>query len=247
MHTKRLCAIIEPRNHCALIDSVRNVSDAVDCDVVLFHGRQNRELATTAQERLGRSRIKLEQIEEDNLTSEQYSDILMSRPFWDTIAKHAGGQCENVLIFQTDSGVCFPAGDQRTDDVFANLNKTEYCGAPWPKPGDHVGNGGFSYRNIAASQRVLRDAEVVPPGGDVPEDVFFSSALRVCPRDTALAFSAETTWRSQAPLGFHAWWKYARNDDWDATCSQAGTNQFLNHLNTTQAEALKAFSSAVWE
>lgn len=243
-HKRPLCAIVEPRNHCALLDAVHNVSSAVDCDVVLFHGRQNRELALAVQERSSADRIRLEQIEVDNLSAEDYSDVLMSAPFWNTIAKQAGDKNDDVLIFQTDSGVCWSADDRRIPDMLAVLAENEYCGAPWPKPGDHVGNGGFSYRNIAASQRALREAEVVPQGQDVPEDVFFSSALSVCPRDTALSFSAETTWRSQTPFGFHAWWKYAGSGVREASCPQSGINQFLGYLNTTHAEALTAFRSA---
>jgi hypothetical protein len=243
MNEKPLCAIVEPRNHCALIDAINNVSSAIDCEVVLFHGRQNRELAFTAQDRASPRRVTLEELGVDNLTGEEYSDMLMSASFWNTVEQRAGNRSD-VLIFQTDSGICWRPDDPRIPETLASLARNEYCGAPWPEPGEHVGNGGFSYRNIAATQRALREVDAVPQGSDVPEDVFFSSALDVCPRETALSFSAETTWRAQAPLGFHAWWKFADSTVREPSCPQAGVNQFLNYLTTTHADALSAFGGA---
>ena len=248
LDTRRLCAIVEPRNHCALLDTVRNVSEALDCRVLLAHGTGNEGLAKEVARALPPGRVSLERLPAENLTPCSYSDVLMSTDMWEVIRENAKG-VSHVLIFQTDSGVCRQPDDAGTDPLLGRAADYEYCGAPWPPPGEGVGNGGFSFRDIKASLRVLQTSPV-PKGADVPEDVFFSSNLRTCPRDLALSFAAETTWRADAPLGFHAWWKHGRalaEGTIASNCPQAHANHFLNRLHAAQGTAMEKYREALSE
>jgi len=246
LDARRLCMIVEPRNHCALLDTVRNVSEALDCRVLLAHGTGNESLAKEVEQALPPGRVSLERLPTENLTPYAYSDVLMSTSMWERIRENAEG-ASHVLIFQTDSGVCRQPDEAGTNSLLGRASHYEYCGAPWPPPGEGVGNGGFSFRDVEASLRALQTSPV-PKGSDVPEDVFFSSNLQTCPRALALSFAAESTWRTEAPLGFHAWWKYGGALAEGAianNCPQAHKNHFLNRLHAAQGMAMETYREAL--
>lgn len=231
------CAIVEPRNHCALLDAVANVHESIGCRVDLMHGTENAELAQHVQDRLPKGAVRLHQLPLKDLTTAEYSDMLMKSDFWDRL-REANREHSHVLIFQTDSGTCRPVSSSMLQEAL----KHEYCGAPWPRKrgSPQVGNGGFSLRDIDATRRLLL-RKAAPSGKHTAEDVFFSRSLGTCPREVAVRFSAESSYRAgpTPPIGFHAWWKFY-NPDTLALCPQASQNHFLNVLHATQTKAVDA-------
>ena len=237
------CAIVEPRNHCALLDTVANVHASLGCGVDLFHGEDNVQLAKHVRDGLPSGAVTLHQLPVKGLTTSGYSDLLMTSQFWDQL-RAANPEHSHVLIFQTDSGVCAPLA--AADSALRAALQHEYCGAPWPPQNDpQVGNGGFSLRDIDATRRLLLSRRQVPKGSEVPEDLFFSRHLDTCPRETAVRFSAETSYQAggRPPMGFHAWWKYYPPPVL-TVCPQAAHNHFLNAFHETQESAIDALAPA---
>jgi hypothetical protein len=237
-----VCAIVEPRNHAALLDVVENVHAQIGCDIDLLHGRQNETLAKQVQAALPPAAVRLHRLPVDDLTTETYSDLLTSTAFWNRI-RVMNPQSSHALIFQTDSGVCAPHTHSHDSSLLA-AQRFEYCGAPWPPP-NGVGNGGFSLRHIDAT-RTLLQTRAAPKGSEMAEDIFFSFHLRTCPRDTALRFAAESSFRggSDPPLGFHAWWKHESADAL-AVCPQATRNHLLNAFHDAQSTAVDELGRAL--
>ena len=158
MSSKHMCAIVEPRNHCALENVIENVASALTCTVLLFHGTDNSELARGIQKRIGEDKVKLQALSVTNLAAEEYSDLLLSSSFWKQLQAHDVDQTDRVLIFQTDAGLCASSGRPLVDAILESAWAYEYCGAPWPNPGAGVGNGGFSTRSI--SEKLLNGVDL---------------------------------------------------------------------------------------
>ena len=85
-----LCAIVEPRRPCALLETVRNISETVGCHVLLAHGRINLNLAKYVQKNSPSPDGSLLPFPVDNLVSAEYSDTLMSASFWEDVRDRAG-------------------------------------------------------------------------------------------------------------------------------------------------------------
>ena len=165
--------------------------------------------------------VNIIQLNIDNLTPSQYSQLLMTRDFWERF------QGDKILIYQEDSMLFH--------GEISEFLEYDYIGAAWPIGQDDnllgVGNGGFSLRT---RKKMIECIEKINPLTDLqignstlsymratrsnclPEDVFFSKALidhklgKVATRDVANIFSQET----QAcinPLGGHNFW-LARNN-----------------------------------
>ena len=156
--------------------------------------------------------IKIIKLDKTNLTPSDYSEMLMTKSFWENF------DGEKILIYQEDSY------------IFHNKIKPflsyDYIGAPWPPNQDDnslgVGNGGFSLRS---KSKMIKVIEQVKPSDLVlgkstkrymentnsyvlPEDVYFSKSLidyrigAVAPRYMGLNFSQESQ-LSTTPLGGH--------------------------------------------
>lgn len=165
--------------------------------------------------------VNIIQLNIDNLTPSQYSQLLMTRDFWERF------QGEKILIYQEDSMLFH--------GEISEFLEYDYIGAAWPIGQDDnllgVGNGGFSLRT---RKKMIECIEKINPLTDLqignstlsymratcsnflPEDVFFSKALidhklgKVAMRDVANIFSQET----QAcinPLGGHNFWLAKNN------------------------------------
>jgi hypothetical protein len=157
--------------------------------------------------------IKIIKLNIDNITPSDYSNLLMSRNFWDNFYG------EKILIYQEDSFLFH----SKNIDVFLEY---DYVGAPWAITQDDnsygVGNGGFSLRS---KSKMIEVIEKVKPEELIigkytktymqntnsyilPEDVYFSKSLidfnigKVATREIASKFSQECL-KSDNPIGGH--------------------------------------------
>lgn len=157
--------------------------------------------------------IKIVKLNIDNLSPSDYSNLLISRNFWDNFYG------EKILIYQEDSFLFH----SENIDVFLEY---DYVGAPWKTEQDDnsygVGNGGFSLRS---KSKMIEVIEKIKPEklfiGEftkaymnytdsyiLPEDVYFSKSLidynigKVATREIASKFSQECL-KSDNPIGGH--------------------------------------------
>lgn len=171
MHT---AIILEPRKHKALRfvikNALENLSD--EWNIIVFHGNKNSEYVHTIVHKTlsqYKSRISLINLNVDNLSREEYSNLLISnKNFYNNIPS------EIFLIFQTDSMIF-----SRNKNLINDFLKYDYVGAPWPhEPRDNghkVGNGGFSLRKKSKMLEIMDKESNI----GLPEDVFFSCTTTV--------------------------------------------------------------------
>jgi len=162
-----------------------------------------------------KNKIKIMKLDIDNLTPSEYSQLLMTKDFWNRFVG------EKLLVYQEDTML-----------FHGNITpflKYDYVGAPWQINQDDnsygVGNGGFSLRT---KSKMLECIDKIDPKNlklgkstidymnntkstFIPEDVYFSKAMIdnnigvVATRDIATEFSQETQ-KSINPLGGHNYW-----------------------------------------
>lgn len=161
--------------------------------------------------------IRIIKLDIDNLNTAQYSDLLMTKSFWNNFYG------EKILLYQEDSYIF-----HNQIEPFLNY---DWVGAPWPIHQDEninqrkygVGNGGFSLRSkskmIECIEKVNWKTDLIlgpqlkqymkdTNNYIIPEDVFFSKCLLekniglVAPRKVAQHFSQETQ-PGINPLGGH--------------------------------------------
>ena len=162
-------------------------------------------------------KIRIIRLDIDNLNTAQYSDLLMTKSFWNNFYG------EKILLYQEDSYIF-----HNQIEPFLNY---DWVGAPWPIHQDEninqrkygVGNGGFSLRSkskmIECIEKVNWKTDLIlgpqlkqymkdTNNYIIPEDVFFSKCLLeknigfVAPRKVAQHFSQETQ-PGINPLGGH--------------------------------------------
>jgi uncharacterized protein YlaN (UPF0358 family) len=101
--TKYTAIIIEPRQHKALSFVLNNFLSNLseEWEFIIFHGKKNIEYVKKIVidlEKIYINRIiKLINLDVDNLTTKQYSNLLKSEDFYSHI------RSETFLIFKTDS------------------------------------------------------------------------------------------------------------------------------------------------
>ena len=169
------CAIIiEPRKHKALEFVINNIYNCLPCDIILFHGNNNIEYSHTIVDKLNTNRIKLVQLDVDNLDLIEYSKLLATKS---VIYDHI--QTDMFLVFQTDSMV-FKENAHMINDFLVY----DYVGAPWLVTNYHytkmcgfVGNGGFSLRNKKKMLEIIeyRDWNQLTEYVDRLEDLFVAT------------------------------------------------------------------------
>lgn len=131
-----------------------------------------------------------------NINEQRYNELLTASQFWNEIPY------DKCLIFQHDSEIFKPW------DV--SFEQWDYIGAPW-KFQEHGGNGGLSWRSIAAMKWCLTQRAWNPSMCN--EDVFFSNILQIsdkyklAPREVCREFSVETIYELRT-FGAHAIDKY---------------------------------------
>jgi hypothetical protein len=103
--------IVEPREHLALEKVLENVCDKLSIPITLVHGEKNVEFAQEAAKKCACVDVTA-QVNADNLNATTYSRLLTDEIFWNNVGAEDN---DNVLIFQTDSGIC---GDGKDFDKF---------------------------------------------------------------------------------------------------------------------------------
>ena len=154
--------IVEPRNHAALEKVVKNVKQGLDIPVTIFHGRNNRNLSDAIARR--NPGVRLREMPVSNLNSHSYSDLLLQHEFWDEAEQQSEGK--NVLIFQTDAGLCNPENVEKNRKRLSELEEYDIVGAPGVYRGNPFNNGGFALRNPKTMKQLLKESGKGRPDAD---------------------------------------------------------------------------------
>jgi len=177
-----------------------------------------KKISTSICEFAGTSNIiNIIKLDIDNLTTSQYSRMLLTKDFWNNF------KGEKLLLYQEDTYLFH-------SNNIEQFLEYDYVGASWPVNQDDningVGNGGFSLRS---KSKMIECINKVDPIKDlklgsstinymrssnndfIPEDVFFSKSMldfnigKVATRDIANQFSQETQVCFN-PIGGHNFW-----------------------------------------
>ena len=194
--------IVEPREHKALAfvlnNFVENLSD--NWNFIIFHGNKNIDyiLNILKSPLLSKNmyRIKLINLNINNLTIRDYNNLLVSKNFYSKIPT------EVFLIFQTDTIIC-----KQNKHLINKFIKYDYVGAPILNM-NLVGNGGLSLRRKSKMLEIINTCKYK----NEPEDVYFS---RACDKtninkpdlEESKEFSVETIYNRHS-FGIHKAWNY---------------------------------------
>ena len=195
---------------------IRNMINKLDKNWshTIICGNLNHNFILNIVKKIGKN-IKVIKINFDNLTQNEYSNMLTTIDFWNLLFG------EKILIYQEDSCI-----------FKSNINdflKFDYIGAPWLKSqkinSKNVGNGGFSLRtkkcmidvinkiphNIFVLESPIKDNIYLHN-----EDVYFTTNMikynigKVADYNTAKLFSSETIHENNS-LGGHNFWLSDKN------------------------------------
>lgn len=217
--------IIEPRTHKALEFVLENFMENLsnNWDFIIFHGNLNKDyviniLNSNEILKNNKDRIKLINLNVDNLTIKNYNDLLVSKDFYKDIPT------EIFLIFQTDSIIC-----KNNKDLIDNFLKYDYTGAPWKDK--TVGNGGLSLRKKSKMIEIIEGC----PYANQPEDIYFGKA---CPEifrsipdfEDAKEFSVETVFNDKS-FGVHKPWAHLKGVNYMNTVNACDGLDKLRELN----------------
>jgi len=218
--------IIEPRQHKALnfviCNFLCNLSD--EWGIIIFHGNNNHEFVNNiinSLEKYQKNRIiNIINLNVDDLNSNTYSELFMSKDFYNYIPTNT------FLVFQTDSIIL----KENKDNINLFLDY-DYVGAPWIC-NNLVGNGGLSIRK---KNKML---EIIDSKGyqqNINEDYYFSANIdkqivyNVPDHITARSFSVETVFY-ETPFGEHNFWKYLNKEQNDYLKSRYSDIEILISL-----------------
>ena len=182
--SNKVAVIVEPRKHPYLETVIRNVISNLseDWGLMIFHGTQNEVFIQKIISKLkldteSKNNILLQNLNEENLTIEKYTNLLKSVDFWEKIP------AEHVLIFQTDGLIL-----QKTD--LQEYLEYDYIGAPWKagisccnliikqipslsKLVPMIGNGGMSLRKRSSMIELCKKYSKPYEEDKLHEDIFF--------------------------------------------------------------------------
>jgi hypothetical protein len=215
--------IIEPREHKALSFVLRNFLSKLsnNWNIIIMHGNKNKSYVENIvnNELLQyKNRVKLINLNVDNLTIPEYSKLFYSEEFYDYIPT------ETFLVFQTDSMIC-----DNGKDLINNYIKYDYVGAPWSKEveprynnnEDFIGNGGLSLRKKSAMLAKIRNniQNIKECSHHIDyEDMFFAGdkcgQLYKPNLEEAKYFSNESIYTDKS-FGVHKPWYYFNKNDID--------------------------------
>lgn len=205
-YNKYTAIIVEPRKHKALDFVLENFLENLssEWDIIICHGTLNEDyvkdiINTKLVEHI--PRIKLINLNVENLTIKDYNDLLVSEKF------HSYIPSEIFLIFQTDTIIC-----PEYKSYINNYLNYDYVGAPWKHLNLEIGNGGLSLRRKSKMLEIIRNCEYK---GNINEDVYFAKA---CPEiyrnmpnwEDASKFSIETLYEDKS-FGVHKPWQHLGN------------------------------------
>jgi hypothetical protein len=198
--------IIEPREHIALYfvltNFVENLSD--NWNFIIFHGNKNIDyiLNILKSPLLSKNinRIKLINLNVDNLTIKDYNNLLVSKDFYIKIPT------EIFLIFQTDSMIC-----KENKYLINSFIKYDYVGSPLKSK--LVGNGGLSLRKKSKMLEIINNCEYK----DEPEDVYFSVScekinINKPDYEKSKEFGVEAIYH-QNSFGVHKLWSFLSDNE----------------------------------
>ena len=206
INNKYTAIIVEPRKHKALefvLDNfLTNLSD--EWNIVICHGTNNEDfIKDIIKDKLSKyaSRIKLINLNVDNLTIKDYNNLLVSEKF------HSYIPTEIFLVFQTDTMIC-PEYKSYINDFL----KYDYVGAPWKHLNNTIGNGGLSLRRKSKMLEIIKKC---PYNEMLNEDLFFTKECpeidRYFPKwEDAKHFSTETIYEDKS-FGLHQLWQNLGN------------------------------------
>lgn len=194
-----IAVIVEPRKHKNLKSVVKNIIENLkDVKVQIFHGNLNKDfILSELKEYI--NNIILINIKKDNLTIREYSNMLLTKNFYEMI------KGERILIFQTDSCIC-----NYNEEILEECQKYGYVGAPTKRYRDIPWqNGGFSFRKKSL---MIKAVETIKKGEIIfPEDRFFSldkkNITNPANFQVANRFSVESYF-NENPFGQHKCWNY---------------------------------------
>jgi hypothetical protein len=170
--------IVEPRKHKLLKDVISNFDSMMDSswDLYVFYGKSFLEFAKDTTKDIIKRRVKLLQLDTDNLSVNNYNKLFKQKSFWDKV------KAENILVFQTDTILC--KNSKYKIDDFINYN---YIGCPydnkiigtnskiWDKY-NMYGIGGLSFRKKSFMLKCIDNNPNIPD--NFAEDVFYSECLQ---------------------------------------------------------------------
>jgi hypothetical protein len=201
---KYTAIIVEPRKHKALFFVLNNILENLSSEwnVIIMHGNLNKEyIKDIIENKLYKykKRIELLSINKDNLSINEYNELLTSKQFYNNIPT------ELCLVFQTDSMI-----NPLNNTKINNFLKYDYVGAPWIDT-KKCGNGGFSLRRKSKMLEIIDNC----PYTNIPEDVYFSNSysnVSVNKPDFELSkeFSSEQI-LNPASFGIHQPWCMNKN------------------------------------
>jgi hypothetical protein len=217
---KYTAVIVEPREHKALAlvlnNFLENLSD--EWNVIIMHGNKNISyVQNIIQSDLTKhtKRIQMIDLNVDNLTIDDYNQLLTSEKFYEYIPT------EIFLIFQTDTIIC---ENQKT--LINNFLQYDYVGAPWK---DAVGNGGFSLRRKSKTLEIISKCK----RGSENEDIYFANPCVSIFKpgiEKAKLFSVEAYY-SDKSFGVHKPWAYLTNDEMEEKVKKCAPLKELLELN----------------
>jgi hypothetical protein len=213
---ERTAVIVEPRRHDMLRAVVANVMSFLgdDWNLHVFTAAENKDWL---RDTLAPYEFSVNYLNLPNLTRDQYSELLMTPAFWETL------KTEHVLIFQTDVMVFRPWNPvfEEYDYVGANYYHPDHV-CPGGSGGlEKVGGiqGGLSYRKrsaMLACLSAITAADVVQYRKGLPalpepmvEDIYFTHACAMLQKALPSPafrhfFSIEAVFYP-TPFGFHGW------------------------------------------
>lgn len=195
--------IIECRNFPHLEFTIRNairkLGDSWSYTVVC--GANNYNLILDICNSIS-SNIRIIRMPINNLTCQDYSDLLIDSLFWKQLLG------EKILIYQDDACIF----KYNIDDYL----QYDYIGSPWPQYDEllignsyiQVGNGGFSLRSKSTMLEILKHRK---PEEKQVEDIFFCKTMyqlnigNLPSVEIAKQFSVENIYYEDPTAG-HNWW-----------------------------------------
>ena len=219
--------IIEPRKHKALEFVLKNFTSMLDerWTFIIFHGNNNEDYVKdiiNTKLSYNINRIKLINLNVDNLSINDYNSLLFSSSFYDNI------KTELFLIFQTDTMIC----SNYKNNIYNFLNY-DYVGSPWNvnffNLNRYVGNGGLSLRRKSKMLEIINKFSDQIKGFN--EDVVFSIKfydnidIKIPSVEEAKNFGIEQIYNDTS-FGVHKPWIYHDSD------TLHKINDFCPGLNT---------------
>jgi hypothetical protein len=203
--------IVEPRQHPSLSFVLNNFLNNLptNWNIVIKHGSTNAEFVKNIIDNelsSFKDRIKMVNLNIDNLSIDDYNKLLKSKKFYDNIPT------EIFLIFQTDSIIC-----PNDKHLLTEFLQYDYVGAPWTD--GNVGNGGLSLRRKSKMLEIISKCKM----DNQNEDIFFSNScsgikLYKPTSEIAKRFSVETVYNEHS-FGVHKPWPYLSKTDLDTKCA----------------------------